>query len=77
MPDRRPLIRVLPMDLARILDGHTMGVDDEQGNSYDVRLFTAQEFLVAQHASVDKYRPGNTDAKIDLARARELTGDRS
>jgi len=73
---QRPLILVLPHDLGRILDGATMCVSDTDGNEYNVRLFTAQEFLVAQHDSVDKVR-GDNRYKISLQRARELTGDQS
>jgi hypothetical protein len=47
-----------------------LGVSDAAGRVYDLRLFTADEFLVAQHAAVDAAIGG---VKIDLDRARDLT----
>lgn len=73
---QQPTVLALPHDLLRVLDGHTLTVTDTEGREYSLRLFTAQEFLVAQHAAVDR-TGADASLKINLDAARKLTGDRS
>jgi hypothetical protein len=64
-------ILVLPFELSRILfDSVEMTVLDTDGGEHKIRLFTAEEFVAAQHAAVDKIGHGE---KVTLDRARELT----
>lgn len=76
MPDRdashtaRPVIRVLNHDLIAALAGRTMGVSDETGQEYNLRLFTAEEFIEVQHALVERSGQGS---KISPDKAADLT----
>lgn len=70
MTEPRPVIRVLNHDLIAALAGRTMAVSDESGREYDLRLFTADEFLQVQHALVDRDGHGR---KISREKAVELT----
>lgn len=66
----RPLIRVLNHDLIAALDGRTMAVSDEDGREYNLRLFTADEFIEVQHNLVERTGQGS---KISPEKARDLT----
>lgn len=64
-----PTVRVLPFDLGRVAEGHPMIVGTTDGGKACLRLFTAEEFLAAQHAIADEY---GVD-RITMAKAVELT----
>jgi hypothetical protein len=75
-------VLLLPYELLAVLDGRHIVTGTTDGGEVTVRLFTAEEWLTAQHAAADKvaadligagYPPGDVLAqKIDLARAREM-----
>lgn len=63
---------VLPFDLSRVLTGHPMVVTDPEGARVLLRLFEPEEFLGAQHESVDE-TGAPPENKIDLATAVSMT----
>lgn len=64
-------IRVLPFDMLRIASGHPMAFEASTGERVTIRLFTADEFLEAQHEAAGKFGGGGVE--IDYDRAEELT----
>lgn len=70
-----PVIRLLPHDALRVLEGHALIVSTADGGEALVRLYTADEWLPLQHATVDALsaKMGHpVGEKVSRARAEEL-----
>lgn len=63
-----PVVRLIPHEAMRIAEGNAMICELQGGGKALVRLFTAAEFLVVQHAAAQEYGA----EKISLARAEQL-----
>jgi len=69
-----PVIRVTRHDLLSVLTGSTMTVSTDGGDQVRLRLFTPEEFMAANRASIAQLFPdGGGPEPVSLERANELT----